>query len=484
MKSDQLRMHILAADLAWIPAALASEQGIQSLFSPAQPALNPAEFASYFVCAVMGWILLSEHLRLDGFRGGWRLPSVISHLLLAVAILSLLFLAFDTALGVHVTGSSLCVLSFLLLLGFLCIRGIALQVLSLRYRRGEVNHVVILGSGRLAAELAAKFEDHPEFMCKVVGFLCPTTEFAPEPGESATAPRAVSTVEVIDLLREERVDEIVLAHTPATQEILQLIALCRQRFITVSLIPQPYELYLSQPRLADLGGLPLLQLGDSFAPVPAGMAKRALDVGLSLALATLTVPLILVSGFALRLSTGKAFRWEQRIGRNGSQFSMLRLNVERASSNQKSSFLARFSIAELPQFWNVLRGQMSLVGPRPEGPERANQYSEWQRQRLTVRPGMTGLAQVHGLREQHSSEEKTRLDLQYMLRPSLLNDLSLLIETAWTLALRVIKIPEDVLSGHSPKMVEGNIASIASSPNLRSFAEILQHAHRAQSGSD
>jgi lipopolysaccharide/colanic/teichoic acid biosynthesis glycosyltransferase len=371
-------------------------------------------------------------------------------------------------------------------LGFLGIRWIAWRMLLLRCRRGEVNRVAILGSGRLAAELARKFEDHPEFMCKVVGFLCPTAEFAPQPRDAATPSRTVSTIEVTDLLSEAQVDEVVLVHTPATQEILQLITLCRQRFITVSLIPQPYELYLSEPRLVDLGGLPVLQLGDAFPPVPAGMAKRGLDVGMSLVLAALTLPVMLVSGLVLRLSTGRAFRWEKRVGQNGAQFSMLRLNVDRAGSNQSpaSSFLARFSISELPQFWNVLRGEMSLVGPRPEAPERANRYSEWQRRRLTTRPGMTGLAQVHGLREQHSSEEKTRLDLQYMLRPSLLKDLSLLIETAWTLALRLIKIPKDVLSGDSPKTVEGLLTPVAHSPDIRPFAEILQHAHRTQSGSN
>ena len=79
---------------------------------------------------------------------------------------------------------------------------------------------------------------------------------------------------------------------------------------------------------------------------------------------------------------------------------MLRLNVDhdpqRASGFER--LLWQLSISELPQFWNVLRGDMSLVGPRPEGPERANRYSSWQQQRLSVRPGMTGLAQVHGLR--------------------------------------------------------------------------------------
>ena len=68
--------------------------------------------------------------------------------------------------------------------------------------------------------------------------------------------------------------------------------------------------------------------------------------------------------------------------------------------------LRKFSLDELPQLFNVLRGEMSLVGPRPESPDRVTRYSEWQQQRLSIKPGMTGLAQVHGLRDQNSSEEK------------------------------------------------------------------------------
>lgn len=92
---------------------------------------------------------------------------------------------------------------------------------------------------------------------------------------------------------------------------------------------------------------------------------------------------------------------------------MLRLNIDRTGSNASrfEAVLRKFSLTELPQLWNVLQGDMSLVGPRPESPHRVYRYSEWQQQRLTVKPGMTGLAQVQGLREQHSSEEKTRFDL-------------------------------------------------------------------------
>jgi len=79
-----------------------------------------------------------------------------------------------------------------------------------------------------------------------------------------------------------------------------------------------------------------------------------------------------------------------------------------------------------------------LVGPRPESPERVKHYSEWQKQRLRAKPGVTGLAQVNGLREQHASEDKTRFDLQYQLEWSPFNDLVLLLRTIGTLATRCV----------------------------------------------
>ena len=110
---------------------------------------------------------------------------------------------------------------------------------------------------------------------------------------------------------------------------------------------------------------------------------------------------------------------------------MLRLNVDRHASNMSAlrTISATVEYHRVAAIIECPRGDMSLVGPRPESPERVRHYSDWQQQRLSVKPGMTGLAQVHGLREQHSSEEKTRFDLQYLLNPSPLADLSLLLQT-------------------------------------------------------
>jgi len=138
------------------------------------------------------------------------------------------------------------------------------------------------------------------------------------------------------------------------------------------------------------------------------------------------------------LRNGKAFSAELRCGENGIPFKMYRLNVERHPVNPSlfERFLLRWSLTELPQLWNVLRGDMSLVGPRPESTDRIKYYSDWQHKRLKVPAGVTGLAQVHGLRDRHSSEEKTRFDLQYILHWSLFLDITLIVQTLWSLLTR------------------------------------------------
>src|SRR4029077_7447533 len=152
----------------------------------------------------------------------------------------------------------------------------------------------------------------------------------------------------------------------------------------------------------------------------------------------LVSPLLSLAALFVYRKKGEAFRAELRCGKDGIPFQMYRLNVERHATNPQryERLFVRWSLTELPQLWNALRGDMSLVGPRPESAERIKHYSDWQRQRLKVRGGVTGLAHVYGIREQHSSEDKARFDLQYIFNWSPLLDLSLILQTVWTLLFR------------------------------------------------
>ncbi len=481
MKSNNLRNWISVADLAWVAIAMALAYLLRYGWAwDGPPGRSAAIFLLPSLAAALIWSLLSLRLQLDGFRGGWRFSAVVSQLLSAVSLLMMSLLVGGYLTRQYVSRLLLGYFGGLLLAGFVLVRFAAWSVFRSRYRKGAVRRVVIVGSGFLAREMAAKIEHHPESLYHVVGFLCPAaTDFDTLlPGTSADAVN-VQSLGVVDLLQAHEVNEVILT-IPQTShpEVLDLVALCRRRGIGVSLVPQPYFLYLSKPELVDLGGLPLLQLKDAAT----GMAtnplwKRALDLALVPCLLLVSLPVILIAAAVLKGKKGRGFRRELRCGQYGKPFWIYRLNSERNASGltPAEALMQHVSLTELPQLLNVLRGDMSLVGPRPEGLDRANRYTDWHRQRLSVKPGMTGLAQVHGLRHQNSSEDKTRYDLQYIMRRSVFQDISLLLQTIWTLMGRLFqsrKAPP--LPVEAPRDLFFETA----------FEENLNRAHSAQSSSD
>jgi lipopolysaccharide/colanic/teichoic acid biosynthesis glycosyltransferase len=478
MKTHTLRHVVLAADLAWAAIAM----GLAYLMRYGWPqsgersailAFMPPLLASLFL-----WSILSSWLRLDGFRGGWRVPAVLSQLL--PAVLGLVAILFAGAYAARFYESRLVLGCFgvILFLGFVAIRLLVRSFLVSRYRVGAVRKAVIVGSGPLAQEMAATIDRHPELLCQVVGFLCPAENVSemmlPEAGSGFVS---LQTIGIVDLLQSLRVDEIILT-VPKTghPEILDLAASCRRAGLAVSLIPQPYELYLSKPELTDLDGLPLLQWEGAAAQADP-FWKRALDLSLAICMLPLAIVAITPAVAMLKLRKGRSFCRELRCGQNGKTFWMYRLNSERHTTGLPTYefLLQRSSLTELPQLFNVLRGEMSLVGPRPEGPERIRHYSDWHKQRLSVKPGMTGLAQVHGLRDQHSSEDKTRYDLQYILHISPFQDVSLLLQTAWTVMPRLFQVRQS----------QAPVSNIPVETRVKTvFEETLSSAHGSHSGLD
>jgi len=379
------------------------------------------------------WILLYFRMELDGFRGGWHFPTMSSQLSLGVGLWGLLLMVF--AFAGHFFYSRLA--------GFVLNRCAMALLLRSSSRRGATRRIAILGNGHVAREFARKIERHPELMCEVVGFLFPGDGDRPGPTSGAPADEAVSvpTMGVLDVLRSRNVDELLIALPDASAaELKKLVALCREGGISISVVPQWYELYVSRARFVDLDGLPMLSLLEGRTSSVTAVFKRAMDLVLGAAFSVVALPLLVPAAFALLVSKRRAFASETRCGLDGRPFKLYRLNVDRNRLELLNPFervLAQLSLTELPQLFNVLGGSMSLVGPRPESPQRVRHYSDWQRQRLSAKPGLTGLAQVHGLRDQHSSEEKARFDLQYIYHRSIFLDLSLVLQTCWTLAIRI-----------------------------------------------
>ena len=437
----RLRNWILLADLGWIVVAVLVAWFFRygSAWNT-QPRSSVQVFGLILLASSLTWTILGSWLDLDGFRGGWRLPAMISQLLLAVTLVMATLLTAGYLSRMYVSRLALLYFGMLMLGGFMLTRIAARSLLHTRYRAGTVRRVVIVGSGPVAREAAAKIERHPEMLCQVVGFLA-RGESSLELLRSETPSNVVNiqTCGIVGLLQQRQVDELIFAVSRnTTPEVAELMDQCAKRGIAVSVIPQPYELYMSAPELVDLEGLPILRLRPAWAsPDPAG--KRALDLGVAALLLIPCLALILVAAGVLKLKKGKGFAREERCGLHGKTFWMYRLNSPRRDANLASyeRIMGYLSLTELPQLFNVFRGEMSLVGPRPEGVDALCHYTDWHFQRLNVRPGLTGLAQVCGLRDENPLEDKIRYDLQYILHRSLFQDVSLLLQTIWTLAGRL-----------------------------------------------
>ncbi len=478
MTPRNLRNIILTADLAWgmlaMPLAYLLRYGWVWHGPTDRSALV---FLPPLMATLLLWSVMSSWARLDGFRAGSLFSAVISQLLLSVSALMSAVLTIAYLGRQYISRLALGYFGLLLFLGFLAIRVITRSIMASRCAQGLVRNVVIVGNGPLAREMASKVECHPEMLRKVVGFLSPGEDAFPT-ASSANRKDAVvlRSLDIAEILKSQRVDEIILTvSVPGHPEILDLASRCSRQHIAVSMVPQPYEMYLTKPELTDLDGLPLLEMQATPPGEGEPFWKRGFDIAMTLVLLPVCIPPLLLGAVFFKLKMARAFCCERRCGQYGKEFGIYRLNSVRTATEPPGfeRLLQKLSITELPQLFNVLRGEMSLVGPRPEGIERARHYTDWHRQRLNAKPGITGLAQVYGLRHQHSSEDKTRYDLQYILHRSLFQDISLLLQTASTLMVRLFHtqkqdLPADAITAEKDTRLQENWV----------------HAHSSQSSAD
>jgi lipopolysaccharide/colanic/teichoic acid biosynthesis glycosyltransferase len=180
------------------------------------------------------------------------------------------------------------------------------------------------------------------------------------------------------------------------------------------------------------------------------LGKRALDLAIVLPAAIVLVPVVAALAAAIKFeSRGPVFFRQERIGRHGKPFQILKLrtledepvkgladfliSAEDARITRVGAFLRRWSLDELPQLWNIVRGEMSVVGPRPTLAYQVEQYTDVQRRRLEVAPGVTGWAQIHG-RNGLSWPQRIEYDVWYVDHRSLALDLKILLRTPGILA--------------------------------------------------
>ncbi len=311
-----------------------------------------------------------------------------------------------------------------------------------------VRRVVIVGQSDLAAELAERIERHLDLHYAFSGFLTPASSRAHNNGVSKRLDRE-PVVHGSEAMAQElavrKVDELIFAIPIRREtETLEFIAHCQRRGITIKSVPEYYDLHTSQIESFSIDGIPLFELKDTALPAPQAMMKRVVDLLAVFLMLPLIIPACAIITVILYLGSRKVLQRQPRIGKGSTPFFLYRFDVNLPSEGHRSApwqerlagFLVRYSFSELPQIWNVLKGDMSLVGPQPESPERVRHYSAWHKRRLQLKPGITGLAQVKGLRETDSVDLKTKYDLEYAANYSPLVDLALVLATFNTLLAR------------------------------------------------
>ena len=465
--SQRLKYTILVADLTWITLACVIAPLMRFLGRTPPEAVQPLYFyLGSISSALLVWTILFFKQNLDGFSRGWDLPAICSKAIIASIYLMISMLALGFMLKIDYSRFAIVILGALIPFGLITVRICAWWGVKSWSRLGDPRRVVILGSGRVAKELANKIARHPELMIEVVGFLYPSEQSSPVAASSGSREAgnvSVKSLSVLQLLQQKGVKELILAEQlPSGSEIEKLVTSCHRAGMRVHLVPQWYELYLSKARLTEIDEVPMVTVESRRISEDALRLKRVVDLCVGMVLLIPGSILIGLIAVPMYLAKKEPFKKVRRCGMQAKEFWMYRFNIDRWAPDLVGydKFLARFSLTELPQLWNVIRGDMSLVGPRPESPDRVKHYSLWQQQRLTVKPGVTGLAQVYGLREEHSSEEKAHFDLQYIYDWSLFSDLSIVLQTAWTLAFRLIDRSRDHLPIQTPPIPQPKFTNV------------------------
>jgi exopolysaccharide biosynthesis polyprenyl glycosylphosphotransferase len=325
----------------------------------------------------------------------------------------------------------------------------------IRRRFGAESFYVVVGSGPKAVAIGRQLEEASDYGIRLLAFVEPFEE-QQDPICLARDYPVGRLAEIPGMLREHVIDEIVfVVKSEKLAALEEIFLICDEEGVRTRVVLDFFPHVNSQVSLERFGSTPLL----TFSATPDDeirlLIKRMFDIALAaVSLAVLAAPMALLSLLVRITSKGPVIFRQIRCGLNGRRFILYKFRsmVENAEDlraglahlNEKDGpafkisndprltkmgrYLRRFSIDEWPQFWNILRGDMSFVGPRPAVPSEVEHYQAWQRRRLRMRPGLTCLWAIRG-RDQLDFETWMRLDLEYIDNWSLLLDLKILLHS-------------------------------------------------------
>jgi Undecaprenyl-phosphate glucose phosphotransferase len=322
-------------------------------------------------------------------------------------------------------------------------------IYTLRSRGIDTRRVVIVGAREPGRAVWRTIRRAPELGYHVQGFLSDVHPVGSIVDDLVVLGRLHHLSRVV---RITEADEVLVALSKRSQsELIEVVSLVEDQSIAIKVYPDTFQLITdNEISIGDLNGLPLMSVKNAALDSPINqMLKRGLDIVFATIMLIILSPILLLLAILVKLdSPGPVFFLQERVGLDSKPFYMIKFRTMRTDSESKGpgwttpndpritrlgGFLRTYSLDELPQFINVLLGEMSVVGPRPEQPkwvERFRQEIPRYMRRHKEKSGITGWAQVNGLRGDTSIEERTRYDLYYIENWSLLFDIKIILRTA------------------------------------------------------
>jgi len=319
-------------------------------------------------------------------------------------------------------------------------------------RRGiGAERVLIIGTGEVGRMIMQKIQHTPGLGYRVAGFVETNFEGETPPAQVMGLPVFGAVADLPKIIEGQGIDEVIIGLPEAThQELVGIVSQCEREKVSIRVFPDVFQIMASEVTISDLGGLPLLTIRDVALRGWKLTLKRIVDVAFSGMFLLVASPFMMLTALLIKVdSPGPVFFAQERMGLDAKPFKMLKFRSMRADAERNGpgwttkddprrtrvgAFIRKTSLDEWPQFINVLMGDMSVVGPRPEQPAYVEQFrSSIPRymERHREKAGVTGWAQINGLRGDTSIAERTKYDLWYTENWSLWLDFKIILRTAF-----------------------------------------------------
>ncbi len=457
--STNFAVFSIFADLLIIPAVLWIVSFIRPFLSPLPGVKTIAEqirlpLVLYIVFPLIWVSILAAYSVYDG-RRNLRVVDEFTSLtqgsvIAAVSIAGILYLTYRDI-------SRVSFLVFVLLTFLIMILWrLATRLVFRLVREGlaKPQRVLVVGAGEVGSNIQAQLVEYADLNLKFVGFL----DDDAEKRKIASALILGTLDEIRKVVKDFQVDNVVIAlPLRAYDRTNRLAAELLDLPVKVWIIPDYFSITLHQAAIEDFAGIPMLDLRAPALNEYQRMVKRGFDLLVTIFLLIPALPIMVLVALLVFLDSGSPILFRQeRAGENGRLFEIIKFRTMVAGAEQLNKaveavddqgnlihkrpddprvtrvgrFLRRFSLDEFPQLFNVLAGNMSLVGPRPELPRLVEKYEPWQRKRFSVPQGITGWWQIHG-RSDKLMHLHTEDDLYYIENYSIWLDIEILFKTVW-----------------------------------------------------